>query len=379
MSSEIPTFPPPPRRSLPLAVIVAVSIVSGFGGAFLLFWFFPEVRQTRIPPGTQSVIVQGPGKVVVEESTRLRELREQNKRVVAGIYRSDAGLKIGDTMIYPESRLLGAAVLLTTDGWFAATTAVSVKVGDILLVEGRSYRIEKLMTDTASPYVMGKIAGGERLTPLTFSDTEDRHAGMTLWTLGANGETAKTVLLSDKVQLNLNTSDDSPVITSSDKLSLALALETQQRFPAATPVFDLGGQLTGLIFSLSDGRGVVLPSDVLQSFMINVLKFGTPRRPFLGVSYVFDAYPAGENNEPTAIIYNDQTDKGVVPKSPAARAGLRTGDQLVSVNGAPLDSISSFFVLVQQYNPGDNISIEYRRQSKQHETTVTLGELPVKK
>lgn len=376
---EIPTFPPSPRRSTSFVVVVFIGVASGFGGAFLLLWFFPEVRQTRIPPGTQSVIVQGSGKVVIEESTRLRELREQNKRVVAGIYRSDAGLKIGEATIYPESRLLGAAVLLTADGWFATTTAVPVKVGDILLSEGHPYRIEKFMTDTASPFVIGKITGGERLTPLTFSNTEDIYAGMTLWTLGVNGEIAKTVLLSDKVQLNPNIDDNSPLIISSDKLSLALALETNQKFSAATPVFDLGGQLTGLFFISSDGRAVVLPSEVLSSFMINVLKFGISRRPFLGVSYIFNAYGVGDNNEPEAIIYNNQADKGVVAKSPAAVAGLKPGDQLVSINGAPFDTISSLFTLVQQHNPGDSISIEYKRQFEQREAIVTLGVSPNKK
>lgn len=376
---EIPTFPPQPRRSLPVIVIVAIGIVSGAAGALLLFWIFPELRQANIPPGTQSVIVQGPGKVVIEESTRLNELRLENKRLVAGIYRSSAGLKIGGETIYPTGQLLGTAVLLTADGWFATTTAVLAKTGDILLIEGRPYRIEKLITDTASPFVMGRIAGAERLTSLTFSNPEDRYVGMTLWTLSANDEITKTALLSDKTLLVPARSDEAPAIVSSDKLTLALSLVANQNLPAAVPVFDLGGRLIGLTFSFSDGREIVLPSEALNGFMINILKFGTPRRPFLGVSYIFNEYSLAENNEPAVIIYGSDANKGVAPKSPAAKAGLKIGDRLLSVNGQLLNAASSLFDLIQQYNSGDAVTLEYRRQSEKREATVVLGELMVKK
>ncbi|KKU48969.1 hypothetical protein A3H10_03855 [Candidatus Uhrbacteria bacterium RIFCSPLOWO2_12_FULL_46_10] len=377
MVPEIPTFPSTPRRSAPLLIVMAMSLVAGSAGAFLLFWLFPEFRQANIPPGTQSVIIERPGRVVIEESTRLRELGGQNKRLVAGLYRPDAGLKIGATTIFPNKNLIGVAVLLTADGWFATVSSADVRLGDILLVEGRPYAIERIVADTVSPFIMGKVVG-DRFTPVIFADTENRYSGMTLWTLSPDEEIAKTTLHSD--QLDFGASDHGPAkIISSDKLNLALSIESARQFLSGTPVFDLSGQLVGFSVPTSDKAQAVLPSDILQSLMLNVLKDGKPRRPFLGLTYVFDFYLTEQNNQTGAIIYGEKPNNGIVPKSPAARAGLKLGDRLLSVNGTPISSSGSLFSLVQQYHPGDTIIFEYIRQSQKFEAAVIAEELPVKK
>jgi hypothetical protein len=370
MLPEIPTFTPSTRHSTPLAVVVAVSLVSGFAGAFLLFWFFPGFRQARIPPGTQSVIVEGPGQVIVEESTRLRELREQNRPLVAALYRPGGGLTFGDTTIYSDDQLLGLAVILTADGWFATTADGHIKVGDVLLVRGQPYAIERLYADTASSFMMGKVAG-ERFTAVVFADEAARYTGMTLWTLGANNEVVKSVLRYDR--LRLGAPERGPII-SSDKLSLALALSAERGFTSGTPVFDLSGQLVGLTTSLADETSAVLPAEVLQSFMINVLKYGKPQRPFLGVEYVFDEAEA-QDKSAGAIIYGGKSKSGIAAKSPAAKSGFRAGHLLVSIIGEMLKNDSSLFILLQQYSPGSRLIVAYERNGKKQETEVTLGEL----
>lgn len=376
MLPEIPTLASPPRRSMPLIVVAAVSLAAGLAGAFLLFWLFPEFRQASIPPGTQSVVIERPGKVVIEESTRLRELGNQNKRLVAGLYRPDAGLKIGATTIFPNKNLIGAAVLLTADGWFAAVSSADIRLGDILLVEGRPYAIERIVTDTVSPFIMGKVVG-DRFTPVIFADTENRYAGMTLWTLSPDEEIAKTTLHS--VELDFGASGRGAAkIISSDKLILALSIESKREFLPGTPVFDLAGQLIGLSVPSSDKAQAILPSDILQSLMLNVLKDGKPQRPFLGLTYIFDSYLTEQNNQTGAIIYGEKPNNGIVPKSPAARAGLKFGDRLLSVNGVPFESAASLFTIIQEHNPGDAVIIEYERQGKKIEISIILGELPTK-
>ena len=371
---EIPTFPPPPRRSTSLTAAAAISLVFGFGGAFLFFWFFPDVRQAIIPPGTQSVIVERPGKVVVEESSRLRDLGTQNQRLVAGIYHSDAALAIGSTTLYPANDSIGVAIILTADGWFATVDAAGARLDDILVIEGQPYKIEKLITDTISPFVIGKIAA-DRLTPVSFDDRDERYSGMTLWSLDGTGEVLKTALRSKYNNFfSLADDADSPAIISSDRLSLGLTLAAKENLLSGTPIFNLAGQLVGLSVSSDEAVHVVVPSNTLQSFMINVLKYGKPNRSYFGVSYLFDNGGAETNHQTAAVIYGEKLESGVAAKSPAARAGFRRGDLLLSVNDIPILSPDDLFVLLRRYSPGESAIIEFMRGDISNEVTVNLSE-----
>src|SRR3989338_8355578 len=102
--ADIPTFTSPtPRRPLSTVLLVVISLVAGMLGAVLLLWFVPAIRTTRIPPGTQSVIVEQPGQVVVEESARIRDLRDQNLRLVGSIAKASGTLTVGGATMYPTS------------------------------------------------------------------------------------------------------------------------------------------------------------------------------------------------------------------------------------------------------------------------------------
>lgn len=66
----------------------------------------------------------------------------------------------------------------------------------------------------------------------------------------------------------------------------------------------------------------------------------------------------------------------VTQGSPAAQAGVRTGDLVLKVDGQPLDDTSRLDVILNEKNPGDTLKIELRRGDERIEVEVKLAEDP---
>jgi S1-C subfamily serine protease len=62
--------------------------------------------------------------------------------------------------------------------------------------------------------------------------------------------------------------------------------------------------------------------------------------------------------------------------SPAARAGLRTGDVVTGANGRPLHSSHELREAVTNAGPAANIALELWRGSERLETSVATAERP---
>jgi hypothetical protein len=63
----------------------------------------------------------------------------------------------------------------------------------------------------------------------------------------------------------------------------------------------------------------------------------------------------------------------VYPNGPAARAGLRTGDVIVQVNGQKVDDPAELVALVHEMKPQSQAELEVLRDNKPIKVPVTLG------
>jgi PDZ domain-containing secreted protein len=63
----------------------------------------------------------------------------------------------------------------------------------------------------------------------------------------------------------------------------------------------------------------------------------------------------------------------VYPNGPAARAGLRTGDVIIQVNGQKVDDPAELVALVHEMKPQSQAELEVLRDNKQIKVPVTLG------
>jgi S1-C subfamily serine protease len=63
---------------------------------------------------------------------------------------------------------------------------------------------------------------------------------------------------------------------------------------------------------------------------------------------------------------------GVDPGSPAAAAGLRPGDIIVSFAGQAITSVDDFYVVLRNFAPGDRVTIGFVRNGTERTTQAVL-------
>jgi len=94
-------------------------------------------------------------------------------------------------------------------------------------------------------------------------------------------------------------------------------------------------------------------------------------RGSIGVS--FNAVP----NPAVARVYgvtSGVTVANVTPNGPADKAGLKTGDTIVSVNGKPVKNGDELVAEVSSLRPGSTAKIGYLRNGKESSTEVTIAD-----
>jgi serine protease Do len=147
------------------------------------------------------------------------------------------------------------------------------------------------------------------------------------------------------------------------------------------PMVNILGQVVGInsaIFSPSGtyvGYGFAIPIDLAARVMEDLIEFGSVRRAWLGVEMV---EIAPEDQE----YYNLPEVSGVLVQNataggPAARAGLRQGDVLYSVDGKVVRSPNGLQNFIAQMRPGAEVTLRVYRERSPRDFQVRLGEAPL--
>lgn len=142
------------------------------------------------------------------------------------------------------------------------------------------------------------------------------------------------------------------------------------------PVVDAGGRLLGINTSrLGEGFYLAIPADADLLSRIDALASGqTPKRARLGVGIA----PAPEARRLRRAVGLPDRDgllvRMVEDDSPAARAGLRTGDLLVTADGQPLAGPDDLYDALDRVTPGSALSLGVLRGVEELTVAVTFTE-----
>jgi len=142
------------------------------------------------------------------------------------------------------------------------------------------------------------------------------------------------------------------------------------------PLVDVNGAVIGVnsaIASLgsgfssqsgSIGLGFAIPINQAKKTAEQLIKNGKATYPLMGISV--DSTFAG----PGARIANIPT--AILAGGPAARAGLRSGDIILELDGKAIANSDELIVAIRSHNVGDHITVKYQRGSALHTTALTL-------
>jgi serine protease Do len=145
------------------------------------------------------------------------------------------------------------------------------------------------------------------------------------------------------------------------------------------PLVNLRGEVVGIntaIFSRTGGNmgiGFAIPIDLVKDFLPELIRSGKVTRGWLGVSIQRVtpelAETLGIEKTQGALVAN------VFENSPAAAAGIMTGDVIVEYNGNKIAESNELPLLVARTKVGETVKVTVLRDKKQVPITVTLGEL----
>jgi serine protease Do len=149
---------------------------------------------------------------------------------------------------------------------------------------------------------------------------------------------------------------------------LAARLPSAASMPG-TPVFDLSGKFAGIVVrtGLKDESCAILPATAVEKLHGDLLRFGKINPGWIGAVVEEAAVPEGTSRTRIAAIE---------PGSPAEKAGIRSGDSLISIGDRPImmpeEVLESSFYLTA----GQEIRIVLSRSGELKRVTLRCAPVP---
>jgi serine protease Do len=146
------------------------------------------------------------------------------------------------------------------------------------------------------------------------------------------------------------------------------------------PAFNLEGEVIGVntaIYSPSGGNvgiAFAIPAAIVKSVVEDLKTSGKVTRGYLGVQIQPVTADIAESlglDKAGGALVSDVTEK-----SPALKAGLKTGDAIVSANGEPIDDAKDLTRTVARLKPGTTVPLEVLRNGKRQTIDIEIGTLP---
>lgn len=143
------------------------------------------------------------------------------------------------------------------------------------------------------------------------------------------------------------------------------------------PLVNMRGEVVGMntaIDARAQGIGFAIAIDEIKKILPALEKDGSIQRGFLGVQMApgkLDPRARQELKLPADV--NGALVMGVLPNSPAAKAGIREYDVIVKFNDQEIGSSDELRRVVENSDVNQTYSIEYYREGKKHKTSITLA------
>jgi len=274
----------------------------------------------------------------------------------------------------PPQHGVGSGVIVTEDGYILTNNHVVEGADEVrvALQDGREFTAKVIGNDPKSDVAVVKIDAKD-LPFLKMADSDQIEVGDVVLAIGNPFGIGQTVT--------------SGIVSATGRATLGLDYEDFIQTDAAInpgnsggALVDTDGRLIGIntaILSRSGGNqgiGFAIPANLARDVMESLIKDGKVTRGYLGVT-IQDITPALAKefklkNAAGALVGD------VVPKGPADKAGLKSGDVVVEFGGKPVRDSRHFRLQVARIKPGESVPVKVLRDGSTKTLNVALKELP---
>ncbi|MDO6409325.1 MAG: serine endoprotease DegP [Pantoea sp.] len=279
----------------------------------------------------------------------------------------------GDNTQQEKFRALGSGVVINADKGYVVTNNHVVENAtkiQVQLSDGRRYDAKVIGKDPQSDIALIQLKDAKNLTAIKIADSDNLRVGDYTVAIGnpyGLGETVTSGIVSALGRSGLNVENYENFIQTDAAIN---------RGNSGGALVNLNGELIGINTAIlapdggNIGIGFAIPSNMVKNLSAQMVEYGQVKRGELGIM-------GTELNSELAKAMKVDAQRGafvsqVLPNSAAAKAGIKAGDVVVSMNGKPLTSFSALRAEVGSLPVGTKLQLGLLRDGKPVSVTVEL-------
>ncbi|KOC88469.1 serine endoprotease DegP [Winslowiella iniecta] len=270
-------------------------------------------------------------------------------------------------------RALGSGVVIDAAKGYVVTnnhvvdnaTKIQVQISD-----GRKYEAKVIGKDPRSDIALIQLQDFKNLTAIKLADSDDLRVGDYTVAIGnpyGLGETVTSGIVSALGRSGLNVENYENFIQTDAAIN---------RGNSGGALVNLNGELIGINTAIlapdggNIGIGFAIPSNMVKNLTSQMVEYGQVKRGELGIL-------GTELNSELAKAMKVDAQRGafvsqVMPNSSAAKAGIKAGDVIVSLNKKPISSFSALRAQVGTLPVGSKMELGLLRDGKPVTVNVEL-------
>ncbi len=275
----------------------------------------------------------------------------------------------------------GSGFLIDAEGYILTNNHVISKADEVkvLFSNGNEIVAKVVGQDPETDVALLKIDPDDyegTLSPLYFGDSEKIRVGDWAIAIGNPfGQLAGTLtvgVISAKGRADLNIMGGTPAYQNFIQTDASINFGN-----SGGPLVNSRGEVIGVNTAINpagQGIGFAIPINMASRIADELRRSGHVTRGYLGI------YPQTLTPELAESLEIEGTEgiliAEVVDDTPAARAGLETGDVITRLNGTGVNEVNSFRLLVAEQEVGGEIRLDVLRDGRKKKIGVTLEARP---
>jgi serine protease Do len=268
----------------------------------------------------------------------------------------------------------GSGFFISADGYAVTNNHVVDKAESVEVTtdDGKTHTAKVIGTDPRTDLALIKVEGGSNFPYVRLADQAPRIGDWVLAVgnpFGLGGTVTAGIVSARGRDIGAGPYDDFIQIDA-----------PVNKGNSGGPTFDVDGNVIGVntaIFSPSGGSvgiAFAIPAETVKAVVAQLKDKGQVTRGWIGVQIqpvtADIADSLGLKQAQGALVAEPQAG------SPAAKAGIKSGDVIVSLNDEPVRDARTLARRISGMPPGTSVKIGLFRDGKEQQLSMTLGELP---
>lgn len=368
-----------PKWPMVTGIVVAIVLLLGIGlagGVYMANNYGPNATPSL------SSGVDGNTTITEEESSIAAVAEKVGPSVVSIVTQTESRSSYFGTT---ASEAAGTGIIVSKDGYVMTNNHVLEDATSVSVVdsEGELYEdVDIIGRDPLNDIAFLKINADTEFTAASLGNSATIRTGQQVVAIGnALGQYSNTVtsgIISGTARtITAETSSGGTTETLTDLIQTDASINPGN---SGGPLVNMSGQVIGISTAIvedANGIGFAIPINSTKGVLAGVLESGEVSRSFLGVNYLTVTPDIAREYDldvtAGAYVYASGTSNPVQAGSPAADAGLKSGDIITKVNSETIGEQGSLSSILGEYQPGDKVTLTYLRDGKEQTTQVTLG------